>query len=200
MIFRPTPVEGAYVVEMEPRGDERGYFARTWCRDEFAEHGLSTDFVQANTSFSPRQGTLRGLHYQVAPHGEDKLVRCIRGAIFDVFVDLRPDSPTYLQWGSVELTEASKTLVYVPKGCGHGFQTLRPNALVTYSVTGVYAPQAERGVRWDDPAIGVEWPAAPSRTISDKDRSWPDYTEERASGYSVGGDGAVSEPAPLALS
>jgi dTDP-4-dehydrorhamnose 3,5-epimerase len=175
MIFNPTHLEGAYVVELEPREDERGFFARAWCRDEFAEHGLSTEVAQCNVSFNRRRGTLRGLHYQIAPHAEVKLVRCTQGAIYDVIVDLRPGSATFTQWLGVELTAGNRTMLYVPEGFAHGYQTLEDDTETFYQVSTSYAPHAERGARWDDPAFGIEWPYPDRPLISDKDRGWPDF-------------------------
>jgi dTDP-4-dehydrorhamnose 3,5-epimerase len=175
MIFNPTHLEDAYVVELEPREDERGFFARAWCRDEFAEHGLSTEVAQCNVSFNRRRGTLRGLHYQIAPHAEVKLVRCTQGAIYDVIVDLRPGSATFTQWLGVELTAGNRTMLYVPEGFAHGYQTLEDDTETFYQVSASYAPHAERGVRWDDPAFGIEWPYPDHPLISDKDRGWPDF-------------------------
>lgn len=163
---------GAYLIDIDPRGDERGFFARAWCRREFEDHGLNADLKQANLSHNLHKGTLRGLHYQQAPHAETKLVRCFRGAIYDVVVDLRPDSDTYLQWAGAELTPDNMRALYVPEGFAHGFQTLADDTLVFYQVTAFYTPGAEGGLRYDDPAIGVEWPLSVS-SISDKDAAWP---------------------------
>lgn len=175
MIFTGTEVVGAFVIDLEPRGDERGFFARTFCRREFEEHGLNPDVVQCNLSSSADESTLRGMHYQLPPHAEAKLIRCTRGALFDVALDLRPDSPSYLRWAGVELTAENRRMLYVPEGCAHGFQTLAPGTEASYQVSAAYAPDAERGVRWDDPAFGIVWPEALERTISEKDRSWPEY-------------------------
>lgn len=171
MRFLPTPVTGAWLVEPEARADARGSFARIWCRDEFAAHGLRADFVQSNASFSAQKGTLRGLHYQAAPHGEIKLVSCVRGRVFDVLVDLRPSSPTYRRWFGVELVPESRRMLYVPEDCAHGYLTLEDNSEVIYPVTMAYHPESERGLRWNDPAIGIEWPLTPT-VISDKDQAW----------------------------
>jgi dTDP-4-dehydrorhamnose 3,5-epimerase len=179
VIFTPTKLRDAVVVDLELRQDERGFFARAWCRDEFAAQGLDTRVVQANLSSNRHVGTLRGMHFQSAPHAEVKLVRCIRGAIYDVVVDLRPDSPTYCAWVAVELTADNRRALYVPEGFAHGYQTLTDDAEVLYQVSEAYAPQAEGGVRWDDPAFGIEWPYAERRIISEKDRSWPDYEPAR---------------------
>jgi dTDP-4-dehydrorhamnose 3,5-epimerase len=175
MRFTETRISGAYLVEPEPRQDARGFFARVWCRDEFAAHGLTAAFVQCNDSFSVRRGTLRGLHYQMAPHGEVKLVRCIRGSVFDVIVDLRPHSSTYTDWFGTTLSAENRLMVYVPEGCAHGYLTLEDASEVVYPVSTPYQPGAERGVRWNDPAFGIEWPFTQPLTMSPKDERWPDY-------------------------
>jgi dTDP-4-dehydrorhamnose 3,5-epimerase len=182
MRFLETELPGAYVLELEPYLDARGSFARIWCADELAAHGLTAGLAQCSISHSHRAGTLRGLHYQRAPHQEAKLVRCTRGAIFDVIVDLRPESPTYTSWFGVELDAERGSALYVPEGCAHGFQTLVEATEVLYLISSPYQPQAAAGVRWDDPAFGIEWPPAATRTISDRDRSWPDVQPERATG------------------
>ncbi len=174
MRFVPTKLAGAFVIEPEPRADERGLFARTWCRDEFAAHGLTTSWVQCNVSFNHRTGTLRGMHYQADPHPEVKLVRCTRGAAYDVIADLRPGSPTYRQWVAVELTADNRRAVYVPGGFAHGFQTLADETELFYQMSEFYHPESARGVRWDDPALGIEWPPCAGRVISERDRSFPD--------------------------
>ncbi len=181
MIFTPTDVAGAYIVDLEPRGDERGFFARAFCRGEFEAHGLSSRVIQCNLSSSSRAGTLRGMHFQVAPHEEAKLVRCTRGALYDVALDLRPESPSYLRWVGVELTSENHRMLYVPEGCAHGFQSLADDTEVFYQVSAAYAPDAERGVRWDDPAFAIAWPEAESRVISDKDAGWPAYEPQDVS-------------------
>ncbi len=175
MRFTETTVRGAYLIDPERRGDERGFFTRLWCRDEFAERGLTADFVQCNDSFSARRGTLRGLHYQDAPYGEVKLVRCVRGAVFDVLVDLRRESPTYTRWFGTELTADSRRMLYVPEGCAHGYLTLQDDSEVVYPVSRLYRPEAERGIRWNDPQFSIEWPIKESLTLSPKDQQWPDY-------------------------
>jgi dTDP-4-dehydrorhamnose 3,5-epimerase len=180
MIFNKTEIPGAYTVELEPRTDARGFFARGWCRREFSERGLPNRIVQMNISFNRCKHTLRGFHYQVAPNQEDKLLRCIRGAVHDVLLDLRPESPTFMRHLAVELSAANHRMLLVPKGCANAFLTLEDETEVTYLVSEFYAPAAERGVRWDDPAFGISWPAKPA-VISDKDRSWPDFTGEHAS-------------------
>lgn len=172
MKFIKTPLEGAYVVELEKREDERGFFARAFCVDEFAEHGLKTEIKQSNLSGSVHKGTTRGLHYQVAPMAEVKFIRCIKGSVFDVLVDMRPESPTYKQWFGLELTEENQTAIYIPEGFAHGHQTLKDNSQIMYLTTQVYSPEHERGIRWNDPAIGVQWPLEPT-VVSDKDQSWP---------------------------
>lgn len=173
MIFHPTELAGAFVIEPEPREDERGFFARAWCQREFSAHGLNPRFVQANLSYNRLRGTLRGLHYQLAPHQEAKLVRCCRGAIFDVLVDLRPHSSTYLKWFGVQLTAANRKMLYVPEDFAHGFQTLEDDTEVFYQVSEFYTPGAERGARWDDAAFGIQWPDVPTRIVSAKDEGWP---------------------------
>jgi dTDP-4-dehydrorhamnose 3,5-epimerase len=173
LIFQDTNLKGAFVVEMAQIDDERGWFARAWCQKEFEAHGLNARIVQANQSYNRHRGTLRGLHYQVAPFAEAKLVRCLRGSIYDAIVDLRPESPTFLQWIGVELSAGNRKMLYVPEGFGHGFQTLEDETDVFYQVTQFYTPGAEGGIRWDDPAIGVQWPEVERRLISEKDRSWP---------------------------
>ena len=178
MRFLPLRIDGAFVVEVEPHIDERGLFARTWCRDEFAEHGLASELAQCSISRNPLAGTLRGLHFQTPPHEEAKLVRCTRGRVFDVVVDLRPASPTHRSWLGIELDAASASAVYVPEGCAHGFQTLLPDSELLYSMSHRYVPEASSGVRWDDPAFAIEWPEAGVRTISERDRSWPGYQPE----------------------
>ena len=172
MKFIQTPLEGAYVVELEKREDERGFFARAFCVDEFAEHGLKTEIKQSNLSGSVQKGTTRGLHYQVAPMAEVKFIRCIKGSVFDVLVDMRPESPTYKQWFGLKLSEQNQTAIYIPEGFAHGHQTLEDNSQIMYLTTQVYSPEHERGIRWNDPAIGVEWPLEPT-VVSDKDQSWP---------------------------
>ena len=171
-----TPLAGAYVVELERLGDERGFFARTYDAAQFEAAGLDARIAQCNTSFNERAGTLRGLHYQAEPHGEGKLVRCTRGAVFDVAVDLRPDSETYCQWFGVELRADGVASYFIPAGLAHGFQTLEDASEVHYQMTYHYVPEAARGVRWDDPAFAIAWPEPHGeRTISERDREYPDF-------------------------
>jgi dTDP-4-dehydrorhamnose 3,5-epimerase len=169
MIFTETKLKGAFIVDLERREDERGFFARTWCEDEFAAHGLNPRLAQCNVSFNLRRGTLRGLHYQLAPHGEAKLVRCTMGSIYDVVVDLRPDSRTCGEWVAVELSVANRTSLYIPEGMAHGFQTLEDNTEVFYQMSTSYAPEYARGIRWDDPAFSIHWPATETRIMSERD-------------------------------
>lgn len=172
MIFRDTSLPGAFVVDVEPRSDSRGFFARSWCRQEFESHGLVTDFPQANLSVNPTRGTLRGLHYQRAPFEEVKLVRCTKGALYDVIVDLRPRSPTFRRWYAVELSADNHRALYVPKDFAHGFQTLTDNTEAQYMVSAYYQPGSEAGLRYDDPSLEIHWPLPVSK-ISDKDKEWP---------------------------
>ena len=170
----PSPIAGVWTVEVDPVADERGFFARTWDSQVFAQHGLNGRFVQSSVSYNPRRGTLRGMHYQVAPHQEAKLVRCTAGAIYDVAVDLRQGSPTLGQWWGAELTAASRRALYVPEGCAHGFLTLADETEVLYQISEYWAPDAGRGVRWDDPAFAIEWPGEVV-VIGERDRTYPDF-------------------------
>ncbi len=172
MLFKESDIRGVFVIDPEPRADERGFFARTWCQREFAEHGLSLRIAECAVSFNASAGTLRGLHYQSAPHGEDKLVRCTQGAIYDVAVDLREGSPTQYDWFATELTAANHRMLYIPSGCAHGFLTLADNSEVSYQISQEFRLESSRGVRWNDPAIGIRWPR-PVCVISDRDRSLP---------------------------
>ncbi len=178
MIFNATEIPGVYIVELEKREDDRGFFARGWCGREFAEHELPTRIAQMNISFNRRKHTLRGFHFQHAPHSEDKLLRCVRGAVHDVLLDLRHDSPTYLRHIALELSATNYRTLLVPKGCANAFLTLADETEVTYLVSEFYAPGAEAGVRWNDPTFAIRWPAEPS-VISEKDRNWPDFAPER---------------------
>jgi len=170
VIFVDAPLSGVQIITFDVRCDERGFFGRTFCARTFEAAGLNSNMVQSNLSFSEQRGTLRGLHYQQDPHGEDKLVRCLSGRIFDVAVDLRPDSKTYLQWFGFELSSEKCQALYVPKGCAHGFLTLEKRSQVFYQVSNYFESGSERGLRWNDPAIGIRWPIEP-RAISEKDRN-----------------------------
>jgi dTDP-4-dehydrorhamnose 3,5-epimerase len=170
MIFTESPLRGAFLVDLEKRGDDRGFFARAFCEREFAAHGLATRFVQMNDSLTASKRTLRGMHYQLAPKAETKLVRCVRGAFYDVVLDLRKDSPTFGRSFGAELTAENRRMMYVPKGFAHGFVTLTDDVEAVYLVDELYAPEQERGVRWDDPRFDIAWPIPPL-VISDKDRS-----------------------------
>ena len=175
MRFLPTALAGVLVVEPELREDDRGFFARTWCRDEFSAAGIPTDWVQCNVSFNRRAGTLRGMHWQAAPHEEAKLVRCTAGAAYDVVLDVRDGSPTLGKWVAVELTAANRRAVFIPGGFAHGFQTLADNTELFYHMSAVYHPESARGVRWDDPAFGIAWPPCAARVIAPRDLSFPDF-------------------------
>jgi dTDP-4-dehydrorhamnose 3,5-epimerase len=177
VIFAPTSIEGVLIVEPEKRVDDRGYFARTWCAREFAAHGIHVPFVQANSSFNRRRGTLRGMHFDEAPFEEIKLVRCTRGALFDVAIDLRRHSPTYRHHVAITLTPDAANMLYIPWGCAHGFLTLADDTEVTYLMAPYYVPRPTRGVRWNDPAFGIEWPR-PVAVISERDAAYPDYSDE----------------------
>lgn len=172
MKFVETPIPGAYLVEMELLGDERGFFARSWCRDEFARHGLNHNLAQCDVSYNEKRGTLRGMHYQAEPYPEAKLVRCTMGAIFDVLLDLRRDSPACGKWAAFELSAANRRMVYIPEGVAHGFQTLSDGSEVFYQMSEFYHPECACGVRWDDPSFGIAWPL-PVAAVSEKDRSYP---------------------------
>ena len=174
MIFNRTPLVGAYLIETEPHEDERGFFARTWCREEFREHGLNTNIAQCSISYNKKRGTLRGVHYQVRPYEEAKVVACIAGAIYDLIVDLRPSSETFKKWFAVELTADKRNMLYVPEGFAHGFQTLEDNSEVYYQISEVYQPEYSRGIRWDDPTFGFQWPVE-DRIISERDLMFPNF-------------------------
>lgn len=176
MIFRETKLKGAYVIELELLEDERGFFARSFCQKEFEEHGLNSHIAQCNISYNKKEGTLRGMHYQEAPYEEAKLVSCIRGMIYDVIIDLRPDSSTYCQWVAVELNAENYKMLYVPEGFAHGFQTLEDSTEVFYRMSEFYHPECAQGVRWDDPKFNIEWPKVEDRIISSKDKSYSDYS------------------------
>lgn len=174
MKFIPQTIDGVYLIQLQRREDDRGFFARLWCENEFRQHGLDPRIAQINTQVSTLAGTLRGLHYQKAPHAEVKVVRCLRGAIFDVAVDLRPDSPTYRHWVGATLTGANAEMLYVPEGFAHGYLTLEPDTEVMYLASVPYAPAEATGVRFDDPAFSIRWPREVA-VVSEPDRAWPDF-------------------------
>ena len=177
MIFHETRVAGVFEVHLEQKTDDRGFFARAWCQREFESRGLNPNVVQCNISFNRHKGTLRGMHYQTEPHTEAKLVRCTRGAVYDVALDLRAQSPTYRQWVAAELTSEKRNMMYIPEGCAHGFLTLAGDTEVSYQMSNFYTPDAGRGVRWNDPVFQIDWPA-PIEVISARDRSYPDFTPQ----------------------
>jgi dTDP-4-dehydrorhamnose 3,5-epimerase len=174
MIFSETKLKGAFIIDLEKLEDYRGFFARTWCQREFEAHGLNPRLVQCSISFNKHKGTLRGMHYQVAPYEEAKLVRCLRGALYDVIIDLRPQSTTFKQHIAVTLTAENRQMLYVPEGFAHGFQTLEANTEVFYQMSEFYHPEHTRGVRWNDPAFGIQWPEA-ERIILERDQNYPDF-------------------------
>ncbi len=176
MEFTETKIEGAFIIDPRRFEDERGFLAPSWRQRDFAARGIEAQFVEANITFSRKRGTLRGMHYQSPPHAQAKLVRCTAGAIYDVIIDLRPESPSFKHWIGVELTADNHRLLYVPEGCAHGFQTLADDTEVFYQIAGVYAPDYAGGVRWDDPAFGVEWPPTGERVIIVRDQEYPDFT------------------------
>lgn len=175
MIFTETELKGAFIIEPERLQDQRGFFARVWCKKEFEEYGLNPGVAQINMSFNIKRGTIRGLHYQM-PYEEAKLIRCTRGEIYDVIIDLRPDSTTYLKWIGVELSEDNRKTLYVPENFAHGYQSLTDNTEILYPVSQFYSPESAQGVRWNDPTFGIEWPATGHLVISEQDRNWPDYS------------------------
>lgn len=176
MIFTESPIKGAYVIDLERFADERGFFARTWCQREFKAHGLDTSIAQCSISYNQKIGTLRGMHYQAAPHGERKLVRCTAGIIYDVIVDLRPESETFCDWFAVELSADNRRMLYIPEDLAHGFLTLADNTEVFYQISEYYVPESARGVRWNDPAFSISWPMSP-RIMSQRDSSYADFKE-----------------------
>jgi dTDP-4-dehydrorhamnose 3,5-epimerase len=175
--FTSTDLPGVFIIDVEAHADERGFFARVWCPAEFATRGLNPALAQVSVSYNRRRGTIRGMHYQAAPHAEAKLVRVTRGAVWDVAVDLRPDSATRRRWAAAELSADNRRMLYVPEGCAHGFQTLTDDCEVTYHISAPYHAAAGRGVRWDDPAFGIRWPEA-ATVIADRDRAFSDYPAE----------------------
>jgi dTDP-4-dehydrorhamnose 3,5-epimerase len=178
MNFDETSISGAFIIRCERFEDERGFFAKVFSRREFESNNLGADFVDFNVSFSRKKGTLRGLHYQLPPHSEDKLMRCTKGGIYEVIVDMRPESSTYGQWVGVELRASGLTMLYVPKGVANGFQTLEDDSEVFYTASRYHNPPAERGLRWNDPRLGISWPLPGDPILSEKDRSWPDFKHE----------------------
>jgi dTDP-4-dehydrorhamnose 3,5-epimerase len=174
MMFRESKLRGVFEIEIERHVDERGFFARTWCKKEFEEHGLDSRVAQSSISFNARRGTLRGVHYQAAPNAETKIVRCTQGSVYDVVLDLRADSPTFKEWISVILSAEQRNMIYIPEGCAHGFLTLADNTEVLYQMTEFFAPESARGVRWNDPAFGIVWPEK-VEVISERDRMYPDF-------------------------
>lgn len=183
MIFQTTRIQGVFEIHTEPHRDNRGFFARSWCRDEFAAHGLEVSLAQCNISYNLHRGTLRGMHFQIEPFAEVKLVRCTQGAIYDVVVDLRPESATFKEWLGISLTAERRNMVYVPKGCAHGFLTLQPETEVFYQMSEVYDAASARGFRWNDPAFEIAWPDA-VKVISERDRNYPDFQQNHALGNS----------------
>jgi len=181
VIFIETKLKGAFVIEPESIEDERGLFARMFCRREFEAHGLNPNIVQCNTSLNQEKGTLRGMHYQAEPHQEAKLVRCTRGALYDVIIDVRSSSPTFKQWAAAELNAENRKLLYIPEGFAHGFQTLEDDTEVFYQMSEFYAPEFARGFRWDDPSFDIEWPEATPRLISSEDKAYPDFENSQTS-------------------
>lgn len=174
MKFTPLPLPGAFLIDLEKRGDDRGFFARLFCVDEFKAHGLESKVIQTNNSFSVEKGTLRGLHYQLPPKEETKIVRCLSGSLYDVVLDLRKESPTFGQWYGAELSAKNRNMMYVPRGFAHGFITLEPDTEILYMVSEFYSKELERGIRWDDPAFKIAWPETP-KVISERDLSHPNY-------------------------
>ncbi len=172
MKFRKTPLSGVIVVDLDRHEDDRGFFARSFCEKEFSEQGIASRFVQCNVSFNKRKGTLRGMHYQAAPHEEDKLVRCTMGAVHDIVVDIRPGSPTYLKHFAIELSASNRTALFVPRGFAHGFQVLKDESEVFYQMSEFFHPESARGLRWDDPALRLGWPLR-DPILSDRDRGYP---------------------------
>jgi dTDP-4-dehydrorhamnose 3,5-epimerase len=176
MKFTQTPLQGAYIIDIEPIEDERGLFARSWCRKEFRSHGLDAELVQCNISFNRKYGTLRGMHYQAQPYAEAKLVRCTSGVIYDVIIDLRRDSPTFKKWYPAELTATNRRMLFIPEGFAHGFQTLEENTEVLYQMSEYYHPEHARGVRWNDPLFSIEWPVT-NVIMSKRDREYTDFQQ-----------------------
>ena len=177
MKFIETPLKGAYVIEIDSISDNRGFFARSWCEQEFSDHGLNSNLVQCNISFNTKKGTLRGMHYQIKPHEEAKLVRCTQGLIYDVIVDIRQDSPTFKSWYGVNLGASNRKMLYIPEGFAHGFQTLEDNTEVFYQMSNFYHGESARGLKWDDPDLGIDWILKDNLIISDRDQGYPSIKE-----------------------
>jgi dTDP-4-dehydrorhamnose 3,5-epimerase len=177
MKFIETPLEGAYLIEIEPISDQRGFFARSWCEHEFGDHKLNSNLVQCNISFNTKKGTLRGMHYQIKPHEEAKLVRCTQGSIYDVVVDIRPNSPTFRSWHGVNLSSNNRKMLYIPEGFAHGFQTLEDNTEVFYQMSNFYHGESARGLKWDDPDVGIDWILKDNLIISERDQGYPSIKE-----------------------
>lgn len=176
MKFTQIKLKGAFIIELEKKEDSRGFFARIWCENEFNAHGIYRKPVQNNMSYSRKKGTIRGMHYQIAPHQESKLIRCVSGAIYDVIIDLRPDSPTYKKWFGAKLSEDNNSMLFVPEGFAHGFLTLRENTQVSYQVSAIYNFESERVIRYNDPLFKIKWPIE-MNVISEKDKNYPDFKE-----------------------
>jgi dTDP-4-dehydrorhamnose 3,5-epimerase len=174
MIFQGTKLAGVFEIHLELKTDDRGFFARSWCQQEFEQQGLNSNLVQCSNSFNPQKSTLRGMHYQMPPYAETKVVRCIKGAIYDVVIDLRAESPTFKEWIGVTLTSTNRDMLYIPEGCAHGFLTLEDESEVLYQMSKFYHAESARGVRWDDPAFQIVWPTEPER-MSERDRTFPDF-------------------------
>ncbi len=174
MVFKSTKIPGAYIIDMEAVADDRGFFGRFWCEREFQEHNLNSRIAQCSISFNTKKGTLRGMHFQVPPFAEAKTVRCTRGTMYDVIVDLRKGSTAFLQWIAVELSAENRSMLYVPEGCAHGFQTLEDNTEVLYQISEFHSPDHARGARWNDPSFGIQWPLPP-QSMSGRDRGWKDF-------------------------
>jgi dTDP-4-dehydrorhamnose 3,5-epimerase len=185
MIYHYTPIPGVFLIETERREDSRGWFSRTYCAEEFSDMGMETNFAQCSTSFNEMRGTLRGLHYQTVPYAETKLVRCVRGAIFDVVVDIRPESATFGQWIAAELTGEDGSMLYIPMGCAHGFQTLAPYTEIFYQISTPYQAEHSAGIRWNDPSLNIDWPLA-NPIISEQDSEWPILANNANGGPATG--------------
>jgi dTDP-4-dehydrorhamnose 3,5-epimerase len=179
MKFEKLKVKGAYCISLEKHEDHRGFFSRLWCKDEFKNQGIAFEPVQVNFSRSLKRGTIRGMHYQVDPFAEAKLVCCVKGSVYDAMIDLRPNSQTYLQWDAAELKKENFQLLFIPAGCAHGYQVMSDNSELIYFVSQYYQPQAERGIRWDDRRFNINWPIPEGTVLSEKDNSWPEYDEGR---------------------